>query len=641
MDRMDTSTPDIERENVDRLCELFPSVATEVVGDDGVTHRAVDLDALRELVGDAAEGARERYQFTWPGKREAKAEAYRPIDKTMRPEKEKSVDWDATRNLYIEGDNLEALKLLRNTYAGKVKLIYIDPPYNTGHDFVYDDDFARTRAEYDAASGDYDEEGGRLVENPESNGRFHSDWCSMMYPRLLLARDLLSSDGFLFVSIDDSELCNCRKMLEEVFGSSSFLGTIVRSTGQTTGQDSGGLGSSFDYLLCFTKTPGTELHGLPLTQHDLKRFDSTDEKGRYALDQMRKTGSNDRREDRPNMYFAVIDPDGNEVYPTGPSGYESCWRFEKKTYEKLVADGMIVWKKTIRHDGETWWPYVKYYAEGRTKRPSPLWNDIDGNKKAARDLRALFDGQKVFDFPKPVELIKRIITIAGVGDGDIVLDFFSGSATTADALMQFDEETGHGTSFILTQISEICDKDRPAFKAGYDTICDIGEERIRRAGAKVRAEVEESNRQLKIGEEPRRVPDVGFRVLRIDSSNFADTHATPQDYEQGRLSLFRDNLKGDRSGLDLLFQVLPAFRIPYSATIKRIDVGDRQAFDVNDGQLVACFDADVSTECIEAIARMRPLYAVLRDASLADDATAANFEELFKTYSPDTVRRVI
>ena len=450
--KIEHTTPDITQENIERLTELFPQVATEVRDEDGAVREAVDFDTLRDLLGGGiAEGQRERYQFTWPGKAKAKLEARRPCDKTMKPHPEKSVNWDTTQNIYIEGDNLEALKLMRETYAGKVKLIYIDHPYNTGHDFIYDDDFVQTYEEYDSQSGEYDGEGGRLVANPDSNGRFHSDWCSMMYPRLLLARDLLSDDGVIFISIDDNEQVNLRRICDEIFGESS-----------------------------------------------------------------------------------------------------------------MVTDGSA-----------------------------------------------------------------------------IICDFFSGSATTAHAVIQQNLEDGGYRKFLLVQLPESCSNDASAQKNGFSTICDIGEERIRRAGKKIVEEVEVANAQLKLGEDPKPVPDIGFRVFSIDSSNFLDTYSEPGEQTQASLLSLVDNLKEDRTPEDLLFQVLPTFRIPYSARVEKMDVAGATCFNVNDGQLIACFDMPVSTDAIEKIAQMKPIYAVFRDASFASDSDAANFEELFKTYSPDTVRRVI
>ncbi len=625
MEKINTQTPNIERENAEKLAELFPSVVTEVADTDGSAHAAIDADALRDMVGDVAEGTHERYQFTWPGKQEAKAEAYRPCGLTMRPEPGKSVDWDNTQNLYIEGDNLDALKLLRSTYAGRVKLIYIDPPYNTGHDFVYDDDFAQTKGDYDAESGDYDEEGGRLVENTTSNGRFHSDWCSMIYPRLLLARDLLTSDGAIFISIDDNESANLRKICDEVFGSQNFKNCIAVRRGiknvQAQFDDVAALSQGHEYILLYSKQATNRFRKLSLSHGG-------------------KPGKWDtfwRGTDRPTMRYEIlgVNPEtGQWRWEQGRAlaavnNYEEYLAdcAEKMTLDEYYLDHLTATNEKLnfvrKNDDGT----VQYYVPPSTgKLLSDNWMDLtlSGNETDA------------FDTEKSVAVLDRIVS--WITDRDsIVLDFFSGSATTGHAVMDCNRLDGGMRKFILVQLPE----SYSGANGDFNTICEIGEDRLRRAGAKAKAEVEKANRQLKVGEDPKPVPDIGFRVLRIDSSNFEDTYATPDNYSQEKLSLFEDNLKDDRSDLDLLFQVLPAFRIPYSATIEEIEVGARRVYDVNDGQLVACFDVDVSTECIEAIARMRSLYAVLRDASLADDAAAANFEELFKTFSPDTVRRVI
>ena len=425
MDKLKMHTPNLADENFTALANLFPNAVTETIDENGAVIRAIDKDVLmQEINTHVVEGREERYQFTWPDKRKSVLLANAPIAAALRPCREESVDFDTTENLYIEGDNLDVLKLLRETYLNRVKMIYIDPPYNTGNDFVYEDDFSEDAESFLSRDGQYDENGNRMMRNFDSNGRFHTDWLNMIYPRLRVARDLLADDGVFFISIDDNEIENMKNICNEIFGRDKCLGTIVRSTGQTTGQDSGGLGSSFDYLLVYAKTPDIQLNGLPLTQDDLKRFENEDKKGKYAYDQMRKTGSNDHREDRPNMYYAVKDPDGNEVYPIGPNGYESCWRFERKTYDSLVEQDIILWKKTTRNNEEVWWPYVKYYLKGRTKRPSPLWTDIDGNKKASRDVRTLFEGAKVFDYAKPIELLTRILTITPQSDNDIILDFF-------------------------------------------------------------------------------------------------------------------------------------------------------------------------------------------------------------------------
>jgi adenine-specific DNA-methyltransferase len=551
---------------------------------------------------------------------------------------------------------------MRQTYAGKVKLIYIDPPYNTGHDFVYDDDFAQTREEYVQDSGDYDSEGGRLVANPESNGRFHSDWCSMIYPRLLLARDLLSHDGAIFISIDDNELTNACKITDEVFGNANHVATFSVVNNLKGRNDKANYAPCHEYIVVYGKSSFSS-YGIPLSADKADSFDLCDKAGnKYQLRDLRKRGNGDRREDRPNMYFPIyyseeknecsLEPqpsaDCVAIYPKLSDGSDGRWRWGKETVR--VNLGLLEPRK--KRAGNWGIEYRVYLdprlnptsqgaSEERRDKPKSIWLGPEFSTDVAqREIKDLYGGVAPFDFPKSVSLIRRVVQMSTRED-DLVLDFFSGSATTAHAVMQQNAEDGGNRKFIMVQLPEVCDKDSEAYKAGYRTICDIGEERIRRAGEKIRAEVEEANRQAKIGEEPKKVPDIGFRVFRVDSSNFQDVRRQPDQLGQQQLSLYTDNLKPDRTAEDLLFQVLPKFRIPYSAKVQKREVCGKTVFDVNDGQLVACFDVDVETDTIEAIARMRPLYAVFRDASMADDATEANFEVLFKTYSPDTIRRVI
>lgn len=626
MEKIERMTPDITQENIERLMELFPSVATEVTDPDGKPQKAIDFDALRELLGDVAEGQRERYQFTWPGKREAKLLARTPCDKTMRPERDRSVNWDTTENLYIEGDNLEALKLMRETYAGKIKLIYIDPPYNTGHDMIYHDDFAVTRTDYESSSGEYDKEGGRLVANPESNGRFHSDWCSTIYPRLLLARDLLADDGVIFISIDDNEDTNMRKLCDEIFGADHFLAQAVWQK-RTSPDMRKRFSTGHEYVLAYLKNASSvnEAIGLlPLSEADAANYKNPDNdpRGPWASSDFTAQGY------RPNQMYEITTPSG-AVY-TPPAG--TCWKNIESEYLAQAAEGRF-WYGA---DGSGMPRRKTYLSEKEGKNSWTWWSnkEVGHTQEATKELKALFpDSTAVFDFPKPVRLLSRIVSIATRKDS-LVLDFFSGSATMAQAVMQMNAIDGGNRRFILVQIPEEA-------TGGYDTLCDVGEERIRRAGRKISDEIAAANKQLKLGEAAKELPDVGFRVLCIDSSNFRDTFAEPGDQSQATLYDFIDNLKDDRSPEDLLFQVLPSFRIPYSARIEEFEIDGVKCFNVNDGQLIACFDTEVGTSVIEKIAQERPIYAVFRDASLADDSAAANFEELFKTYSPDTIRRVI
>lgn len=432
-------------DRLNELKQLFPEA-----WEDGV----FNVDTLKVLIGEYSTDnkVKEHFGLNWVGKQDARKIAAKPPTGTLKPCPGEGVNEDNTENIFIEGENLEVLKILRKSYMGKIKMIYIDPPYNTGNDFIYNDTFADSTEDYLRKTGEKSDEG-LLVSNPKSSGKYHANWLSFMYPRLRLAKDLLKEDGVIFISIDNKEIDNLKKVCDEIFGEENYMGSIVRATGQTTGQDSGGLGSSFDYILTYTKSPLSELNGLPLNEHDLKRFENEDERGKYAFDQMRKTGSGDRREDRPNMYYPIINPDGEELFPIAPAGYEGRWRFEKKTYEKQKDDNFILWKKSKRDTGDIWWPYVKYYLEGRTKRPSPLWDDIEGNKKAARDLRDLFNGEKLFDYPKPMEMMDRLIQIVpNASENDIIMDFFVGSGTTGHSVFKINDISKSKRKFIVVQI---------------------------------------------------------------------------------------------------------------------------------------------------------------------------------------------
>lgn len=647
-DKLDMTTPDMVSQNIERIAALFPNCVTE-----SAEGKAIDFDLLRqELSRDITEGPKERYRLEWSGKREAIVTANMPTSNTLRPVQEDSVNFDTTENLYIEGDNLEVLKLLQESYLSKIKMIYIDPPYNTGNDFVYRDNFAQNTEEYKADSGMTDELGNRLVANPETAGRYHSDWLTMMYPRLKLARNLLTDDGVIFISIDDNELYNLKKICDEIYGEFNYRGTVVRATGQTTGQDSGGLGSSFDYILVYTKEALIDLGGLPLTEHDLKRFENEDSRGKYAYDQMRKTGSNDKRADRPNMYFSIKDPDGNDIYPIAPAGYESCWRFERKTYERLLREDFILWKKSQRGDDEIWWPYVKYYLEGRTKRPSPLWTTLEGNKKAARDLREVL-GEKYFDFPKPIELLTTLLQIVPNNEKNkmIVLDFFSGSATTAHAVMQLNAEDGGKRKFIMVQLPEKTDEKSEAYKAGYKNICEIGKERIRRAGANiVETQGCESKKEQEKGaslfnEETQSLaslPDIGFRVYRLDTSNMQDVYYRPQDYKQEMMDeLFANHIKTDRTADDLVAQVMLDWGLPLSLPIEQSTIAGKTVYKVDGNALYCCFDDNVDEGFARDLATYAPLRIVFHDHSFASDTAKENVRQLLKQLSPETEMKVV
>ena len=449
-----------------------------------------DIERFKEYLKDKINVTDEGYELRFLGKNYARLLASLDTTTVVVPdEKHNSMPENKdSKNVYISGDNIDALKHLLKSYAGRIKCIYIDPPYNTSSDgFVYNDSFKFTPEELSSKLSISEEQAIRILDLTRRGSATHSAWLMFMLPRLVLARDLLSDDGVIFISIDDNEQSNLKLLCDDVFGEENFLGNIVRSTGQTTGQDSGGLGSSFDYILVYSRKEGYELNGLELSEKDKKRFQDKDDVGFYAYDQLRKTGSNDKREDRPNLYYGIKNPDGEILYPSATAGYDSCWRVEKTSYENLVKNNMILWKKTMRNNEEVWWPYVKYYLDGRTKRPSPLWNDLEGNKKAAREVRDLFDGKKVFDFPKPIDLLNRIITIATEKDS-IIVDFFGGSSTTAHALMKKNSEDGGDRTFILVQLQELCEKDSEAFKCGFRTIDEIGMERIKRAANKIKQE---------------------------------------------------------------------------------------------------------------------------------------------------------
>lgn len=680
MEKIELGTPDGAVENIEKIAELFPQVVTEVENTDGELARAVDFDALRDLLGDVAEGQRERYQFTWPGKREAKAEARRPIYKTMIPELAKSNNWGTTENLYIEGDNLDALKILKETYAGKVKLIYIDPPYNTGHDFVYDDDFAKTRGEYDAESGDFDEEGGRLVANTEGNGRFHSDWCSMIYPRLLLARDLLAADGAIFISIDDNESSNLRKICDEVFGAACFVGDVIWQKTYSPRNDSKGIPTVAEHLLCYGKSSGWVPKRLPRTESMNAGYGSPDGDGLlWASDNPAAAGGASHQ----GMVYGIQHPFTGEVfYPpmgshwrVGQPGLlsilnewapyelrdiddaqrraEVCGIGEGEVREGVKAVMLAVSfdeARTIaqrRYDAGSW-PLLyftgggtggmrrkRYLDESQGRVVDNLWlhEEVGHTDEAKKQLKALFDGSAPFNTPKPVRLMRRILDIASSKDCT-VLDFFSGSASMAQAVMEKNAEDSGSRRFVLVQIPEMT-------TGQFSTLTEIGEERIRRAGAKIAAGIDESNKQLELGAEPKPYPDLGFRVLRIDSSNFKDFYLTPGETAQESLFDFADNVKEGRSDLDLLFEVLPKLGIPYSAKIEERVLAGKKVFFVDGDKLAACFDANVGSDTIEEMAKAKPWYAVIRDSSMADDATHANYQELFRTYSPDTVPQVI
>ncbi len=671
MEKLRMQSPDGVSDNMRYIAERFPNCMTETKDEHGKSIQVIDFDQLRqELSKDIVEGPEERYQFTWPDKRNAIRLANTPTTDTLRPCREESVDFDNTQNLYIEGDNLEVLKLLREDYLGKVKMIYIDPPYNTGNDFIYNDDFAQKSDEYFHNSGQEDEEGNRLVTNAESNGRFHTDWLNMIYPRLKVVRDLLTDDGVIFISIDDNEIENLKKVCSEIFGESNFVGCIIRATGTTTAQGTDSLGKSFDYILVYSKQTDFVVGGIDLSDKDIARYSFEDEKGKYSILQLRRTGGEDRREDRPSMFYGIKAPDNSIIYPYGPTGYESRWRVGEETFKTMLSNNEIYFKQSENGYGV----YYKFYLEGRTKRPSNLWTDVEGNKKAQIDLKKLIP-EKVFDTPKPIEVISLLSKVANCNRNSIILDFFSGSATTAHAVIQLNSEDGGNRKFIMVQLPEPTDEKSEAYKAGYKNICEIGKERIRRAGKKIKEElakpIEEFNKNIdylagqrslvdndfwttpqKLEDKIKSVTqqkeeienkitslDTGFRVLKLDSSNMNDVYYTPSDFSEK--TLFDENIKTDRTDEDLLFQTMLDLGIELSAKTEKKQIAGKDVFVVSDGYLIACFDTKVNEEVIKEIAKLKPYYFVMRDSSLEKDNVADNFDQIFDEYSKDTIRKIL
>lgn len=629
MNKLKMHTPNKADENYEKLAALFPNAVTETIDPvTGEVVRAIDKDVLmQEINTTVVDGKEERYQFTWPDKKKSILLANSPISKTLRPCREESVDFDNTENLYIEGDNLDVLKLLRETYLGKVKMIYIDPPYNTGKDsFVYNDNFTISQNEFAEISGQFDEDGNRLVQNTESNGRFHTDWLNMIYPRIKIARDLLVDNGVIFISIDDNEQDNTKKICDEIFGTHNFVAKFTRK-GSGGRQDSKYYAIVHEYIFCYAKNIECFSSGKIIKEDDSYPFFDEKLNKHYKTQLLRKWGENSRRSDRPNLFYPIIDPDGNDNYPMVSDTEEGCWRWGKETMSENIKKGLVEFKK---RDGK-WVAYEKLFEpdEGdyKTKLYSTVIDDISNNTGAAL-IKTLFDG-KAFDYPKPVDLISRVLKLGNVCESDMVLDFFSGSATTAHAVMQLNAEDGGHRKFIMVQLPEETDEKSEAYKAGYKNICEIGKERIRRAAKKIA----EENTQAKF--------DGGFRVLKLDSTNMKDVYYNPSEFQPTLLDSLADNIKEDRTPEDLLFQVMLDLGILLSSKITESEIGGKKVFNVEDNYLIACFDENVTDETITAIAKQKPYYFVMRDSSMANDSVATNFEQIFATYSPDTVRKVL
>ena len=614
IEHLNKETTDGTVRNLDALYQLFPSCFTEAPDALGKVHRAVDWGKLRSLLGEYVEdGEPEKYDFTWVGKRAAQREAAAPCRKTLRPCPEESVDWDTTQNLYIEGDNLEVLKLLQNSYMGKVKMIYIDPPYNTGNDFVYHDDFAQSADEYDEHN--LDDEGNRYRKNTDSNGRFHSDWCSMIYTRLMVARSLLTEDGVIFISIDDNEQRNLKNICDEVFGECNFLSCFIWEK-RTSRENRKVFSVNHDYIIAYAKNAfpfGINRGLLPYTEEIKKRYSNPDNDPRGVWQSVALTvqGGHGTK----TQFYQITTPSGRIV--DVPSGL--CWRYTESRLNELITEGRIYFGPEGNNV-----PRLKLFLSEMEQgiTPHTLWksDEVGTNDSGKRELLNLFDGNSTFDTPKPVLLLKRFIEIADKEKDFVTLDFFSGSATTAHAVMQLNAEDGGNRKFIMVQLPEETAEDSEAYKAGYKNICEIGKERIRRAGKKIKADSPLTTQDL----------DIGFRVLKCDESNYKPVAFAPKDYTQETLDIFLDNIKEERTGLDLLFDCMMRWGLELSLPYDTQKVDDCTIYNVDDGSLVACFDGVVTGPVIDAIAETHPLRVVFRDSSFTEAAQKMNLFELFK-----------
>lgn len=656
-DKLKMHTPNIADENFKKLAALFPNAVTETItGYDengkAIIERAIDADVLRqEISATVVEGAQERYQFTWPDKKKSVVLANQPITKTLRLVREKSVGRDGTlgsidtENIYIEGDNLDALKLLQETYLGKVKMIYIDPPYNTGNDFVYEDDFSMSGEDWNGVSGDYDEDGNRMVQNTESNGRFHTDWLNMMYPRLRIAKDLLSDDGVIFISIDDNEQANMKKFCDEIFGACNFASPFIWPLPR--GINAGLIARSHEYVLCYAKNINT-----------VGRFNRLNDEFEYSIERCNKKIDSRHPESTIDFPAGIKYEGADKVIEGIIEGSETIRIIGKMilkngalaepvtlsagwTMKNMILD-WLAGKEVFDTKGQKIVEFFfkengKLYSkkELNTLSIKSVLKDIADTQTARKEIEELFGNQDIFSYPKTIDLPKLFAKLATEKDS-IILDFFSGSATTAHAVMQSNAEDGGHRKFILVQLPELTAEKSEARKAGYKTICDIGEERIRRAGQKIL-----SKRHVTLAPPQHLHPDVGFRVFRVDSSNMKDVYYRPKDTKQGELKFKADNIKEDRTSEDLLFQVMLDLGVLLSSKIEETTIDGKKVFSVADDYLIACFDKDVTDETVKAIAQKKPFYAVFRDAGIASDSVMTNFEQIFETYSPKTQRKVL
>lgn len=612
MDKVKMTTPDGVTENIEKLGALFPAAMTEMRGEDGTLRKGIDFEKLKQLLSrDIVEGG-ERYEFSWVGKKAAMAEAARPTTETLRPVKADSRDWDTTENLYIEGDNLAALKILQESYLGKVKMIYIDPPYNTGNDFIYADDFMRTQDEENEQMGMFDEDENRMFKNTDNRGHYHSDWCSMVFSRLLLARNLLSDDGIIFISIDDNEISNLAKLCNEVFGESNYIATYLKQSKVGGGSDSKFVVKEHEYCLVYGKDVNKTAE--MFVEHDpeyLKRYKEKDNNGRYFWDTFARPGL------KNPIHYDIIAPDGTVM--------NYGWIHGKERYEQERKAGLV---RIVPKSGRGWSVQFKQYLNAQGKKPRSMTMDFGGSIEGKNDISSLFDNDKLFSYPKSVKFIKTLLATTLSNDG-VVLDFFSGSATTAHAVMQLNAEDGGHRKFIMVQLPEPCDEKSEAYKAGYKNICEIGKERIRRAGDKIKAEHPDADL------------DIGFRVFRVDSSNMRDVFYKPEEFTQTMLGETVSNIKPDRTDLDLLYACLLDCGVPIHLPHTTTTVDGCTIHNVDNGALMACFDEHIPHSVIRAMAAEAPLQVIFRDSAFAADADKINVTEIFKNLSPDTKVRVI
>lgn len=630
-EKLKMETADMTAANIERIAGLFPNVITEIEDEDGNVRRGIDFDLLRqELSGDYVEGREERYDFTWVGKRQAIIEANQPIQKTLRPCIEESKDWEDTENVYIEGDNLDALKLLQESYLNKVKMIYIDPPYNTGNDFIYNDNFVMDSDEYDEETGAVDEYGNRRFKNNKERGRYHSDWCSMLYPRLKLAHNLLREDGVIFVSIDDNEVHNLRKMMDEIFGENCTELYVwdVREEGNMPKTARHTVRKEHEYILTGIKNK------------DLVNYNKYSEY-KYIDNEEWGNADNDPRGDwmsgniSRNQIKSTTGDKYFEIKTPGGSSYKRNWKITEDEYHELLKDNRLYFGK--EGNGV---PRIKVFKNEPVESiQSSIFSDLQSSQTARSQINGLI-GKVEFDHPKPVSLINRLATICTNKD-DIILDFFAGSSTTAHAVMQLNAEDGGNRKFIMVQLPEPCDEKNEAYKAGFKNISEIGKERIRRAGEQIRKEIEEENRQTKLGEEPKSVPDIGFRVFKIGDTNMKDVYYSAAEYSQETIEGLVDNVKEDRTDLDLLYQVLINWGLPLDLKHEMEEIDGFTIHIVDTDALIACFEPNIPESVMRKIAEKKPLRAVFRDGSFRSSPGKLNIEGIFKTIAPDTKLRVI